>query len=149
MKKTMPILAIFVGGVLILSGFGVATGITKQTTLDNHPPEKPEIDGPLIVSPGTHEWTFRAIDPDGDNLSYQIDWDKGEFDDWFGPFKSGENITRNHTYPIYDIVIIKARAKDIHGAIGGWGYIKIEIPKSKHIINPIFLQFIKQFLMLE
>ncbi len=115
---------------------------------DNHPPDAPKITGPKTVRPGTHEWTFKAIDPDGDTVSYYIDWDDGDFEDWFGPFESGEEATRKHTVIYFGTVTIRARAKDIHGAIGDWGHFELEIPKSEQIISPLFYRLLERFPLL-
>lgn len=154
MKKIMSILAVLVVGSLVLSGI-VVTAVTdiKSTTvtnnlatMDNQPPYAPKITGPELVSPGIHEYAFKAIDPDGDDVFYQIDWGDHTNEDWFGPFKSGGEVTRNHTYYKYGTVAIMARAKDIHGAIGDWGTFNVEIPKSKQMTNPIFFRFVERFI---
>jgi hypothetical protein len=116
------------------------TALAIPYNLSNHPPGKPKIKGPYIIhGPGPHEYTFKAIDPDGDNVSYQIDWDDGDISDWTSWYLSGEEITRNHTYDYKDDFKVKARAKDIHGAIGDWGVI---VRKSKQIINLPLIQFL-------
>jgi hypothetical protein len=115
--------------------------ILNVTIIDNQPPDRPKITGPWIeVIP--YECKIRGIDPDGDNVSYQIDWDDGDISDWTTWYLSGEEITRNHTYNEQGDFQIKARAKDIHGAIGEWGVIV----KSKQVINLPFLQFLQRVL---
>lgn len=147
MKKIMSILTVLMIGVLVLSGFGVAA-ITNSisATMDNQPPGKPLITGPRLIYPGTHEWTFKAIDPERDNVSYLIDWGTGEeYEGWTGWYASGEEVTRNHTFYKYCSVKIRAKAKDTHEAEGDWGYMDVEIPRSKQMTNPIFFQFLEQF----
>jgi len=115
-------------------------------TMDNHPPDAPWITGSQFISPGTHEWTFKAIDSDGDNVSYQIDWGDGGFDDWFGWYASSEEITRSHYYPAYGFISIAARANDTHGAIGEWGYMEVVIPKNQQMTNFLIFRFFSQFM---
>jgi hypothetical protein len=141
---TLGIVVLFIGTGAV-SAFNVNLTDESMTMMDNHPPYAPDVEGARFVSPGTHEWTFKAIDPDDDNISYQIDWGDGCFDDWFGPFKSGEEITKNHTYLKYGRALVCARAKDIYNATGEWGFMKVVIPKSKQIINIPFLHFLEQF----
>ena len=125
MKKILPILIV---GVLVLSGFGVAA-LTQD--FENQPPSAPAIDGPREVRPNkSYEWSFKAIDPDGDDLYYEIDWRDGEFEEWIGPYESDEEIKVNHTYHVLDYVIIKARAKDIYGTVGNWSDYEIEISEN-------------------
>lgn len=157
MKKIMSILTVLVVGILVLSGLGVAavsynkaTTVTNNlTTMDNQPPGKPWINGPIFEKPGTYEWTFKAIDPDGDNVSYCIDWDDGNIE-WTGLYPSGEEVTRSHTYKVIGEYVIRAKAKDIHGAEGPWGELMVSFPRGRQNINPIFFRFLGRFfLMLE
>ena len=139
MKKIMSILTILVVGILVLSGFGVAaitsnkaTTVTNNlATMDNHPPDAPKVTGPYFTKVGIpYECTIRAIDPDGDNVSYQIDWADGDISEWTVWYPSGEEITQSHYYSEQGHFSIKARAKDIHGAIGDWGYITFGVSKT-------------------
>jgi hypothetical protein len=92
-----------------------------------------------------HEWTFKAIDPDGDNVSYQINWGDGTYDDWFGWYASEEEIIRTHNYPKFGMVTITARAKDIHNATGEWKGMNVIIPKITYqLIIPLLLQLLKR-----
>ena len=114
-------------------------------TLDNNAPQAPVIAGPPLVSPGTHEWTFKAIDPDGDNISYFIEWGDGSYDDWFGWFASGEEIILSHNYHKYGRVSIRARAKDTNGAISDWSEMKVIIPKStQQYMTSLFFQLLNR-----
>ena len=132
--------------------YGIIVGTKKVThvTVDNQPPDKPKVTGPYFPKAGIpYKCAIRAIDPDGDNASYQIDWDDGEISEWTDWYPSGEKITQSHTYSSVGDFGIRARAKDTHGAIGDWGYITFGISKSKQIINLIFFQFIEQFPILQ
>jgi len=120
--------------------------ILKLTTLGNHPPDKPKVTGPYIAKPHIpYECKIRAIDSDGDNVSYQVDWSDGVISEWTGWYPAGEEITQSHNYSKKGHVSIKARAKDIHGAIGEWGHITFGISKSKQIISLPFFQFLERF----
>jgi len=126
------------------------TLIITILTLDNNAPKAPIITGPRRVKPGTHEWKFKAIDPDGDNISYYIEWGDGYFEDWFGPFKSGEEVALNHTFYNYDKVTIRVKAKDIYNATGDWGHLEVVVPKSTHqSIITLFCQLIKRLLIIQ
>ena len=139
-------------GLLILSGLGVAavsynkaTTVTDNlATMDNQPPGEPWINGPTGVKPGTYEYTFKAIDSDGDNVSYCINWDDGNIE-WTGQYPSGEEVTRSHTYKEIGTYVIRAKAKDIHGAEGPWGEIMVSFTRGRQIINLPFLQFMERF----
>ena len=124
----------------IYYGFKVRENKTvTHVRVDNQPPDKPKVTGPYFPKAGIpYKCTIKAIDPDGDNVSYQIDWDDGEISEWTIWYPSGEKITQSHTYSSAGDFGIRARAKDTHGAIGDWGYITFGISKSKQIINLIF-----------
>lgn len=100
-------------------------------SIGNHPPDAPTIDGPVNGKPGVeYDWTFEAIDPDGDDVRYYIDWGDGTTTDWTYRYPSGEPVTVSHTYSCYCVVTIAARAKDIYGAIGDWGELIVIVSKS-------------------
>ena len=99
------------------------------TTDVNSPPSAPVINGPASGTIGkTYNYTFVAIDPEQNNISYEIDWGDGHVDPWYGPTASNTVITRSHTWTESGSYLIKARAKDIHGAIGAWGMLNIRMP---------------------
>jgi hypothetical protein len=78
-------------------------------------------------------YTFKSIDPDGDNVSYYIDWGDDDFEDWFGPFESGEEIICNHSWCEKGSYNIRAKAKDIWGAESDWGTLDVIVSKNLNI----------------
>jgi len=126
------------------------SGPVDVERLPNQPPSAPDIDGPTVKPvprplPKVGEpwnYTFKSTDPEGENVSYFIDWDDGDFEDWFGPFESGEEVIRNHTWDDEGTYNVRAKAKDIWGAESEWGTLDIIMPKSKQNINPIFFRFL-------
>jgi hypothetical protein len=129
---------ILIGSIIALCIL-IGVSSTSALVVNNRPPDKPIITGPLKVKPGDYDWGFNAKDPEGDNVSYEIKWGDGTQEGWIGPFESNISIVFNHTY--YDIgyVGIRARAKDVYGAIGNWSHIIVKIPKDKQTINlPLF-----------
>jgi hypothetical protein len=122
--------------------------IWEFTTMMDHTPEAPEINGPLDGKiRKIYPYNFAAEDPDGDDVYYEIDWGDGIVDSWIGPFESNKIITRNHSWAEKGNFIIKARAKDIYGAIGDWGTLEVTMPKNKQInfqfnlLNWLYEQF--------
>ena len=129
----------------------VLLAIDENTTYDfildtaNHPPNAPSIKGPksvqsvsikanemnpLYVPPGTHEFRFKATDPDGDDIRYHIDWSDGHYEKTdFYP--SGEEIKLNHTYNDIDEFTISACAEDTCGAFGPVGTMGITITRNR------------------
>jgi nitrous oxidase accessory protein NosD len=95
----------------------------------NAPPDAPLINGPTSGNAGEeYTYTFVAVDPNDDNIYYQINWGDGQVDDWYGPCSSNLVITRTHTWSEKGTYLIQARAKDIDGAIGEWGSLSVTMP---------------------
>jgi hypothetical protein len=79
----------------------------------NIPPNPPNISGPGVGSPGEElTYTFVSHDLEKDDVWYKIDWGNGDITNWFGPEKSGEEITERYTYSEEGIYYIKAQAAD-------------------------------------
>jgi len=114
---------------------------------ESQPPTAPEIHGPTNGSIGVeYEWTFVSTDPDGDNITYYVDWgDQCGGAEWHGPYPSGEEIVLTHTYTSKSSYIINAMAVDEHGVESNWTYFEVTIPRNKAIDKP-FLQFLQNFL---
>jgi hypothetical protein len=73
----------------------------------------PSISGPTIGNPGVvYYYTFITEDPEGDDIRLYIDWDDGTFENWIGPYKSGEVVVVSHKWNIDDRYVIKAKSKD-------------------------------------
>jgi hypothetical protein len=95
----------------------------------NARPNAPTINGPASGTIGkSYNYTFVAIDPEQNDVSYEIDWGDGHVDSWFGPFPSNTVVAKSHTWTDSGSFLIKARAKDIYGAIGSWGSLTIRMP---------------------
>jgi hypothetical protein len=91
----------------------------------NSPPEAPTIRGKWRVKElGTYDYKFKAIDPDGDDIRYLIDWGDDSDKEWTDYYASGEEIIVNHTWDKFGVIMILARANDTHGALGPWGTLE-------------------------
>jgi parallel beta-helix repeat protein len=124
--------------LIITDNYGRIDAIQKSITVNrsNDPPSIPDISGPRNGTVGVeYEFTFNAVDPDGDDLYYYIDWGDNTSDEWIGPHPSGENVTVNHTYSEESVYTLQAKAKDIFGLEGDWGYFEVIMPKSKTFIS--------------
>jgi hypothetical protein len=100
------------------------------------PPLEPNINGPTSGKAGEEQvYKFNAIDPDGDDVSYCIDWGDESGEVCIGPFPSGTEQTSSHTWDEEGIYIIRVKARDIHGAESDWATLEMTMPKSKRILN--------------
>jgi hypothetical protein len=116
----------------------VELSINENTTYDfilspNQPPNAPDIDGPTSGRVGVeYEWTIIAIDPDGDDITYYIDWgDECGGAEWHGPYPSGEEVVLTYMYTIRGTFIINAMTKDEHGAESNWTYFEVTMPRNR------------------
>ena len=111
----------------------------------NAAPEKPTINGPSKGKKDIeYEFIFNANDPEGDQVFYYIDWDDGTFEDWIGPYNSGEDVIIKHEWDKDDTYIISVRAKDSNGLWSNEETLKITIPRDKSS-NIIFQRFFENY----
>ena len=139
-KKIIPIVLI---GILVLSGLGA----TAVTNIKNNPPNAPDIDGPTSGKVGVeYNWTFISTDPEGDNITYYVDWaDECGGAEWHGPYPSGEEVTIAHKYTYENTFTINTLAVDENGAESNWTYFEVTMPRNKPFnILPLFLRFLEQ-----
>ncbi len=122
----------------------------------NEPPETPTISGPLNGKAGTaYDYTFSAIDPDGDDLFYFIVWGDAVRPAWIGPFTSSENVTFNHTWIDKVTYNIKVKVKDKYNFESDWAALEVAMPKNKksvynfNLITWLFERFPNAFPILK
>ena len=102
----------------------------KTYGLDNDPPEKPSITGTVKGVPDvSYNYTFTAIEPDGENIKYVIDWDDGNQEET-AYVSSGESVIVSHTWADRGRYTIKAKAVDIVGKGSEWGTLNIQMPTA-------------------
>ncbi len=118
---------------------------------ENSPPSKPNITGPSKGTAGvTYEWTFLSIDPEGDNITYYVDWgDKCGGAEYHGPYPSGEEVTLKHAYASKRVYIIISMAIDEHGTESELVYFKFNTPKNKILKNLFFPQVFERFQIIQ
>lgn len=121
--------------------YAVSNGPVWSFTTESRAPDVPFIDGPSRGKPGIeYSYTFVTTDPDGDDVSYFVDWGDGSNSSWLGPFVSGEEETVDHAWDEKGTYVIKAKAKDINGAEGDWSEFEITIPRSRVSSYHCFLE---------
>jgi hypothetical protein len=105
----------------------------------NQAPTAPTITGPTSGTTGTsYDYKFKSTDPDGDQVSYYVKWGDGTNTGWFGPYASGAEQTKSHTWSSKGTYIIEAKAKDTNGAESTWSTLTVTIPKAKSMNMPFF-----------
>ncbi len=112
---------------------------------DVEAPEAPTINGPSSGSANTeYTYTLSAIDNQGDDVYFYIDWGDGTKTRWDGPHTSGESVEINHAWEEDGSYLVKAKAKDTNNKESVNTVLDVSIPRSKITYKP-FLDFIKQF----
>ena len=113
-------------------------------------PLAPDINGPTSGKPGTPlTYTFTSTDPDGDQVSYYVDWGDGDITDWTDFQPSGDSYSESHTWTTQGTYVIRAKAKDTEGYESDWGELEVTMPRNKASYNSLFLRFLERFLILE
>ncbi len=119
---------------------------------NNQQPYAPEVDGPTSGKPGTqYTITFSATDPNGDDIYYYVDWGDDTFEDWDGPYSSGEGSSASHTWSSNGVYTVKVKAKDVNDAEGPWGILYISMPKAKqfNLVIALLEAFMERFPVLD
>jgi hypothetical protein len=109
----------------------------ERITLINHPPTSPTIDGIEEGKTGEEqEYIINSTDPEGDEISYCIDWGDESKELYIGPFPSGIEQTVSHIWNEEGTYTISVKVKDIHGAESEWRTLSVSMSKTK-IYNPM------------
>ena len=120
---------------------GVSPGVSQ-----NNPPEAPDIDGPLSGNADTsYEYTFTSTDPDGDDVSYYIQWGDGHIEPWSSYQASGTSLVESHTWNREGTFTIRAKAKDSYGEESDWSTLSVTMPRNKGLIFNFLERYSKTF----
>ena len=106
----------------------LAIGVPSEAP---HKPDTPQ--GPSSGKKNQQlAYSTSSIDPDGDDIYYQFDWDDGTKSDWIGPRSSGSPVTGYKNWTKTGSYQVKVVARDEHGAISEWSNpISVRIPRSR------------------
>jgi hypothetical protein len=111
------------------------------------PPERPIIGGSANGKAGVeYNYSFTTLDPYESDIHYYIEWGDGTFEDWIGPYNSGEKVTLSHTWSEEDTYTIRAKARNIYGAESDWTTLEVEMPVNQQITAyPLFQRILELF----
>jgi hypothetical protein len=113
---------------------------------DNLPPNTPTITGPAEGHYGEpYDYTFITTDMDGDDVYYYIEWGDDTFEDWIGPYESGEEVIRSHTWDEQGEFTLRAKAKDIFDAESDWGTLEVTMPVNQQVTNSLLQMILERF----
>jgi outer membrane protein assembly factor BamB len=110
--------------------------------LDPNAPLAPTITGLTSGKPGAeYEYTFNAVDPNGDDVKYHIDWGDSN-SDTTAFSSSGTDVKVKHTWSTEGSFIIKATAEDSNGLVGPEETLTVTMLRNKAMQTP-FLNFLQ------
>ncbi len=115
-----------------------------------NPPGAPNITGPSSGKPGVAmEYKFNAVDPDGDQVKYIIEWGDGK-NDTTDLNLSGVDVTLYHTWSKKGNYIIKAYAQDEFGLIGLESTKSVTMPRDRALTwNYLMMKVLEHFPLLK
>ncbi len=135
------------------------TDNTSNTTSDttwawiqenNTPPNKPTINGPTNGNVKTsYPYNVSTSDPDESIIWYYIDWGDNTNTGWIGPFDSGTEITKSHSWNKKGTYIIKVKAKDPYNAESSEATLEVTMPRNRVSYSSFFMRFLERFPMLQ
>ena len=113
----------------------------------NHPPETPDIDGPVTGKTQEEQtYTFTINDVNNDEVFLFVDWGDETNSGWIGPYTSGEEITLVHTWNWKGTYTVKAKGMDEHEVQGKWATLEVSMPKNKNaVFDSIILRFFNEY----
>ena len=123
--------------------------IYKNWWYHPHPPFVPTIRGPQVGKVGDIlTFTFNAVDLDGDDVRFHIDWGDGskEITVYVG---SGTDETVTHIWSSKGDYTITAYAEDAYGWCGPSRTFQVVIPRNKAIINMLSQMLLEKYTTLE
>jgi hypothetical protein len=99
----------------------------------NEPPNTPTVDGPTNGVPDTpYTYLFKSVDPDENDVFYNILWGDGNVDKRCGPYISGEVFQINHTFTKKGTFTIEVTANDIFNEESDVNTLVVNIPRNRY-----------------
>jgi hypothetical protein len=114
--------------------------------IGDEPPRKPDIDGPISGASGQEiNFKFTAMDPENDNVWFNIKWGDGQEITLTEEYDSDETATISHIWERSGTFIVQARAKDQFDYWSEWESYQIKIPRYKAVENNLFDLLFERF----
>ena len=112
--------------------------------IHNDPPDAPLIFGTAMgISDTNYSYQLIAIDPDGNQIYYEIDWGDLTGIERIGPYDSGFDVHVLHQWAYAGQYTIQVYAQDTHTAKSESTTWNVRI-QNLYFLHPFFLQFFEQ-----
>lgn len=145
-EHCFPLIGTYQISVVAQDNVGSTSDPSEKLTIqvnENTPPSIPMITGPSQGTAGTsYEYAIVSTDPDGDDISYFIDWGDGTTTGWTRLRASDDPLLASHAWDEKNTFTIQAKARDSHDAESDWGYLEVTMPRT--IRYPILMRLINQ-----
>jgi hypothetical protein len=88
----------------------------------NWPPiGTPKIEGPTNMEADIeYEFNFSAVDPEKEEIYYNISWGDGNYSGWFGPYNSSEKVKITHIWNVEGSYKVRFKTKNENGVESYW-----------------------------
>ena len=125
----------------------VSLGNSNWYAIDNTQPDKPTIDGEVEGQIEVeYEYTLAAIEPDGHDISYYVDWGDETNSGWTDFVASGTEEILAHTWMEEGDYIIQCKVKDLFDNESEWKTLEITMPVSQQTTSyPILERIVARF----
>ena len=111
-------------------------------------PNPPVIDGPESGSANTmYSYQISAVDPQGEDVYFYVDWGDGSTEGWLGPVDSGEEMEISHTWSSRGDFAVSVKAKDTNDLESLWSTLGVTMPKNRVVKTPLF-DFLQKYPLL-
>jgi hypothetical protein len=144
-------IALMIVGMFVIVGCG--TAVMSEPDDPERPNRAPG--APIVIEDKSHvvkkeyQCYFYSVDPDGDDVYYELIWKKidneyatNEPDDperpWLGPFTSGAEVNEVRNCDETGDYQLTIRAKDSYDNIGPSTTVTVSYTKSKFLQLPLF-----------
>ena len=111
---------------------------------NNTKPDPPIIDGPPEGSVNEeYDYEFSAYDPDGDDMTYYVEWGDGKTDTGFVPSNGAS--TLSHIWTSKGDYEIRAKLIDVFGYESDWASLSVNMPRDRLLSNTLFMRLLERF----
>lgn len=100
--------------MLLFIGLSIVPSIGSISKASTKVPMSPPLP-PLMWTEDFLTFYILIVDPDGDDIFLCIDWGDGTYEEWFGPYESGEIVSTSHIWFDEGTYQIKIKTRDWDG----------------------------------